>query len=245
MPLPAEVDIDKLLSIVLDSTKVAIAGWLRGAPRDETALMNRVSEQLTRTRRGCDVGTFERVVVRSRIAVLHRRAKDNSDLFGADIAVTVLAEPNGFMKTALFQLKKGNGFQAQLEKEQLDDMLESDMTRRRAFVLYADEERTGVRIGHVPDLSREYSPGQRYKTFGTASWQPLSLWLAKWLTCEIGPESDINDPGTIESILTQYEVESPFPQPAAEPLDTMAWLLFALWPPDFEFGGTPQRRYLP
>jgi hypothetical protein len=39
MPLPDDVDLDKLISIVLDCEKKAIAGWLRGVPRDETAFM--------------------------------------------------------------------------------------------------------------------------------------------------------------------------------------------------------------
>jgi hypothetical protein len=40
MPLPPDVNLDTVSAFVVDHTRLAILEWKKGAPQDETSLMN-------------------------------------------------------------------------------------------------------------------------------------------------------------------------------------------------------------
>jgi len=232
MPLPAHLDIDKIASVVWSCTTKALGGWLKGAPRDETAFINRLTEQLGATRKGCDVGLDKRVVVKSRVAVLHRQGPKATDLFGSDLAVTVMTEPGNFTKTAIFQVKKGNDFKALFERHQLQDALNHPQAASRSFVLYIDEGRTGVRLQPAKEVLGKFKNEAQTLTTSVADWMPLHSWLSEWLGCRIGVPSDLGSPDAIETVLADYEDTHPIAtlDSAGEPLPSSAWLLFGMAP---------------
>jgi hypothetical protein len=243
MPLPEQVDLDKLVSILLDCTKNAISGWLKGVPKDESAFTNRLTGQLARVRRGCDVGLTRRVVAQARVAELHRRAADASDLFGSDLAVTIFINPGDYLKTAMFQVKKGESFSAVLERHQVEVANKTPDIRDRSFVLYIDEERASVRVSEVRGLLNDWPQTQATKTFSTRGWQSLTSWAASWFSCEVSPMSEMGQPD-VEERLRDYEIvadeESLTGQIPANPL---AWLLFALYPEGWDIAGSPWQHY--
>jgi hypothetical protein len=241
MPLPEDVDLDKLISFLLDCEKKAITGWLDGVPKDETAFMNRLTGQLAKLKRGCDVGLKPRVVVYPRVYELHRRAKDSSDALGSDLAITVSILPAHYVKTALFQVKAGKGFSAQLERHQLEAATATKEVADRSFVLYVDEGRGSIRIAKAVDLLVGWPKSQATKTFSSSSWMALSAWATGWLSCDIGPVSDNPYAATsLENTLRKYEAE-----PAArlatlvEPAGPLAWLIFAFQVEGVDVAGKP------
>jgi hypothetical protein len=243
MALPAHVDLDKLISVLMDCTKSALNGWLAGVPRDETAFINRLTSQLGKTRRGCDVGLSRRVVAHARVAELHRRAGDSSDLFGSDLAVTVFIEPGDYAKTAMIQMKKGSGFSAQLERRQIEHATASEDIRERSFVVYIDDSRPGIRIAKAKDLIGDWSHSQKTKIFNVEKWTPLIEWATKWLSCETGPTSPKGG-GPIEERLSRHD-------PFRGPKDTVksgidsafAWLMLALQPEGLDINGQPYAHF--
>lgn len=232
MPLPSQVDIDKIAATVWACTTKAIAGWLKGAPRDETAFVNRLTEQLVAIRRGCDVGLDQKVVVKSRVALLHRRGPGATDLFGGDLAVTILAEPGDFVKTALFQVKKGSQFKATLKRDQLEDALKNREAAGRSFVLYVDEERTGVRVNGVGDVLSKFKAEADSLTTSVTDWMPLHTWLSEWLCCRVGLESEPESPEAIEATLANHELPNhpAFSDSLEAPLHSAAWLIYGMAP---------------
>ncbi len=207
MPIPANLDFDKLATIALTEITTALRGWLNGRPADEVALMNRVTERLSRNRRGCDVGAAERVRVVSQLAMLHRQGPKQTDLYGSDLGVTVVIDDLSFIKTALLQFKKGTDFKADLEIRQLNQAAASAVIEDRSFVMYADEGRTGIRLHPVAALRRTYSSGQQRQRFDTTGWTCLTRWLWDWLSCDVGPPSAPNDPNGVEPLLQKYVIE--------------------------------------
>lgn len=102
MTFPATLDFDKIAYNTLWDVSEAVRGWLSGQPTDEVALMNRITERITRRRRGCDVGVGSKVQMVSQLALLHRKGARQTDLYGADLAITVLVAKIGFIKTRFF-----------------------------------------------------------------------------------------------------------------------------------------------
>ena len=247
MPIPPNIDLDKLLTYLLSDATAALNGWLDGVPTDEVALMNHLTGRLGRRRRGCDVGVNSQVTVTSRSASLHRQGRNRTDLYGGDLAVSVLISDPLWSKTALFQLKKGSNFELVLERRQLLDSQKTQYSRDRSFVLYADLQRTGIKIARSSDLLREFDGRQETKQFSSAAWWSLSEWFTRWFSCELAPTSDPNNLDSIESRLLQLEHEplaSRMPPSAVEqPLPPFAWLLEAFHPAEVEIANTRWGRF--
>ena len=205
MAFPNNIDFDKLINVVLEDFGTSIHGWISGRVLEEVALMNRLTEQLSRRRRGCDVGLTSPVSVRCEVSVLHRKGIKQVDRYGSDLAVTVYVD-NTLVKTALFQLKKSNNLSLILEREQLEDATLDARTKKRAFVLAVDETRQIVRLHDVDSLLSTYNRTQETKTFQSTRWESLARWVWKWLSCDIGERSDPSDPNSVEGLLQQFIV---------------------------------------
>jgi len=241
--LPANIDIDKLLSITLDRVRAAICGWLQGIPKDEVALMNRLTEKLSHVQRGCDVGLGSRVVVKARLASLHRMGPGKTDLFGSDLGVTVFVEGNDYLKTALFQFKRGTNFRVQVEAKQLQDSHRHPHAKERSFVCYVDEDRSGVRISSAAPLLEQFEGSQATRTFDTATWLSLTEWFTAWLSCDLGPMSELGSRDSIEAILKEHEHAPDVVPQAKEALNPFAWLLFAYLPEGLDVHNTAVTEY--
>jgi hypothetical protein len=74
----------------------------------------------------------------------------------------------------------------------------------RAFALAIDQDRQGVRIEKLSTIEPTFPAGQQSKTFDTTQWEFLTLWLHKWLSCDIGEATDLTDPNAIEKALQRY-----------------------------------------
>jgi len=207
MAFPSGLDFDRVLAETLNTVQVAITGWQKGGLHSEEPLMSRLSEQFSRPRRGCDVGSSVPMRMTSQVALLHRKGDNNRDKYGADLAITVFIEPAGFLKTALFQLKVSEDFTAKFERAQLNDALADAKTGDRTFVLVADRTRLRTRVNDAAGVRAMFNGDAATLTRNCADWNTLGQWLSKWLACEVGLPSTSNDANGVEPLLSQYIVE--------------------------------------
>jgi hypothetical protein len=207
MAIPENLDFDKLIHLVLQDFETAITGWKDGHVLEEVALMNRLVERLARRRRGCDVGRERPMTVRCSTAVLHRKASNNSDKYGSDLAVTIHVEDTQYVKTALFQLKTSAEHQVSLLKTQLEAAVSDSRTKTRAFVLAVDKSRNSMSLHDIPALLRTFDNVQSSKSFDSSGWSSLVPWTHSWLSCDVGAPSILNESNSIESLLQEHIVE--------------------------------------
>jgi hypothetical protein len=192
--------------IVLEDIKAATAAWIKGQPHSEEALMNQLTGRLSRRRKGCDVGLRGPVNATAQVALLHRKGVNNTDKYGADLAVTIRVDNDRYMKTALFQLKRGSCYQVIVESQQLQDAYMDKRLGDRSFVLAIDDNRLGIHIKDVKTLLA-VKGDQKTKTHSFHDWTFLTKWLYDWLSCEVGPVSDFNDSNGVEPLLESYVVD--------------------------------------
>jgi hypothetical protein len=114
-----EINLDLVLQGLLDDMAHVTNGWLNGEPKDEPALMNRITERLSRHRRKCDVGVTHPVEVVVEFFNLHREGPIQTDQYGSDLAVTIRIAEIDLTKTAFFQLKVSRNYKARLDLGQL------------------------------------------------------------------------------------------------------------------------------
>jgi hypothetical protein len=244
MPLSADFNLDAVSAFVTDHTRSAIRAWQNGVPQDETALMNHLTGQLSRTSCGCDVGLKSPLIVQPKVFELHRKGLKSSDRHGADFAVTISFEPSKYTKTALFQLKAGTGYRARLELDQLDDMLADTRAASRAFVLYVDEDRIGVRIKSAKEVRAAFhSNKKKSQTFDTTGWQSGNEWLLDWMRCKVGPESNLKETNPIEATLASMEHRSKLSGKRQSRLPANAWLVHVFAPPTVDYDNTAFAKY--
>ena len=206
MAIPSSVNFDSIVRIVLEDTKAAILAWKSGQPQSEEALMNQLTGRLARRRNGCDVGLRHPVTAIAQVAMLHREGVNNTDKYGADLAVTIRVDNDSYIKTALFQLKRGSGYQVIVEGQQLQDAYIDKRLGDRSFVLAIDDNRLGIHIKDVKTLLA-VKGDQKTKTHSFHDWTFLTKWLWDWLSCEVGPVSDFDDPYGVEPLLECYVVD--------------------------------------
>ena len=243
MPLPTGVNLDVVSAFVTDHTRSAIVAWQKGVPHDVTSLLNQLTGQLARARRGCDVGLKTPLIVHSKVFELHRKGLRSTDRHGADFAATITFEPSEYTKTALFQLKPGTGYRATLELDQLDDMPADERAASRAFVLFVDEDRIGIRIKSAKEVRAEFAAKNRKsQTFDTAGWQSEIERLLDWMKCKVGPESRLKETNTIEATLGYLEHHPKLPE-KRRPLPVDAWLVHVFAPPSVDYDDTAFAQY--
>lgn len=208
MTFPRNLDFDRIINITLSDLGIAITGWLNGMPKDEVALLNRITERLNRNRRGCDVGLSSPCEMTSQLYHLHRKGQKQTDLYGADLAITVKTKDKSLFKTALFQFKKSSDLKCNIEKAQLYDAICDFRTKDRSFIFAVDEVRHCIRIESVNSILSAFGP-QKSMDINTSSWESLTHWLWQWLSCQTGVASKENDPQSIETLLGKYKVQPP------------------------------------
>lgn len=211
--LPPSINFDIVLKELLHDMADVADCWANGSPKDETALLNRITERLSRKRRKCDVGTTSPVIMTAELYELHRRGKRQTDKYGADLAVTIsINNPNGpkpyLLKTALFQLKIASAYKITLDSDQLMDSLIPFPVKHRSFVLAIDGNRLGYRVHSTLDCLESIN-SRGTKTFSTNDWEFLSQWLLGWFSCQRGQASDPDDPRSAERLLDAYRIGHP------------------------------------
>ena len=209
MALPDNINFDRLIAEILSDMEHVADGWSKGRPQDETALLNRLTERLSRSRRKCDVGVGTPIGLEAEFFELHRRGKNQTDKYGADFAVTIHAPVVDFKKTAFFQLKKSKDYQATLTAEQLDQASLVDSIRPRSFVLTVDEVRLGFRVRSVTNCRSEIPADNGSRQFSVAEWDFLVVWLLKWFRCKEGLPTETTDPEPVEGLLRDFRMDSP------------------------------------
>jgi hypothetical protein len=207
--IPEDLDMDRVLSAALEIIETAVQGWSSGAPMSEEPLMSRLTEQFSRRRRQCDVGARVPVAMIARIAFLHRQGANQTDEYGADLAVTIEIPDRAYRKTALFQLKVSKDFSAELKRGQLEQSLADDRIKDRSFLLVADKVRQRIRVKSVADTLNLFSYGCKSAQINCAEWLGISEWLIKWISCNVGQASCHNDPRSVEALLQSFVVEAP------------------------------------
>lgn len=210
MTFPVSLDPDKVITAALSAMDRAIDGWLEGGLTTEEPLMSRLIEQITQRHRRCDVGRVDPVTMHGQVALLHRRGKQQRDLHGSDLALTIDVPAEGFRKTALFQLKVCEEYDLRLEKQQLLDTRVDPRVAERAFVLAVDRTHKVSRFdttkNQIESLGQAASIG-----VDCSKWDGLAQWLPKWLACQVGAPSDTKALDSIEKALQPLvvRVEAP------------------------------------
>lgn len=248
MNLLQEIDFDKAVLPILKDFAEEISEWLKGSPTNESALTNRLTEVLGKSRRRCDIGVNPDTSLNIEHYLLDRRGPQNTDLFGSDIAVTVRVKTpdRDMIKTALIQLKVSENFSVELEGRQLTDAIINSVTQNISFILAVDREQRGaMRVSFAQTLHKAFPSGQKTHRFDSSNWSPFALWLHEWLSCHIGAPSDPKDSRSIEKILErllpQIRLSQITPEEILREMDlktipTRHWVRFTLTVPRRDYG---------
>lgn len=186
-------------------------GWLVGGPPEEVALLNRLTERLGGNR-SCQVAGSPPGVVESRSLTLHRRGTGGTDLFGADLAVSLHVQGTHFLKTALLQLKRAEKGRGRIESRQLGQMLLAyPFVQHGMFVAAADKDDGAMAIGPVENVvagirsARSLTlPKEVDFRVSDPGWLSSRAWARRWLGCEVGPRSRVGALSSIEALLWSY-----------------------------------------
>jgi hypothetical protein len=215
----------------------AVSGWRRGSPLDESALLNRLTEVFS-TQGRTDYGLKVPVEIQKQIYTLHRQGPRQTDLYGADLAVTIDFPYMGLTKTALLQLKASSALSVQVERRQLEDARAFSAGWPNSFVMAVDRERGGVRITEAAPLLRDCGEDATH-SFDAASWYSATEWLHKWMCCDVGTPSTPEKQGSLEGALARFApLRNRLPwrfERSEEPADTdrppaRAWLYLRFVP---------------
>ena len=207
MAFPEILDFDRIACQALREIGTAVGGWLRGQPHEEVALMNRITEQLSRDRRNCDVGVRVPVAMESKVYELHRKGSEGQDQYGADFAITMSVPESDWIKTALFQMKRSSNTSIVVEKHQIDEAAKDNGIFGRTFVFAVDEQRGLMRLKSACEIQADFPANQKTHTVDCSHWHGLVYWLHQWLGCAIGAESTCDGPEGVEDLLASYVIE--------------------------------------
>lgn len=209
MPFPQQLDFDRLAVQTYDRITEAIDGWLSGEGFEtEEAFLNRITGLIKKPKRNCDVGNIGEYKMRADIARLHRMGENNTDEFGADLAITIFVESGKasepeLIKTVFFQTKLSTNYDVQLERKQIRQASQQQDILERSFVFVLDKVRAGMRIAPVANLELQFQEDSKTRDLNCRNWMTFGEWLLKWFSCEVGKDSDRNNP-SIEKMLERY-----------------------------------------
>ncbi len=207
--------VDNLVRRAQRHTAASTRGWLVGGPPEEVALLNRLTERLVRNRL-CLVSGTPGGTVDTSYRTLHRRGGGGTDLYGADLAVSVHVRRTSFLKTAMFQLKRAKKGLVKVETRQLAEMsVAYPFVGYSPFLMAAGQDDGAIRIRSVDDLLTIMKPSTalpwpRGASFRVSDpgWLPPNTWTKQWLSCDVGARSPINAPSAVEALLWRH-VEAP------------------------------------
>lgn len=209
----------------------AVGGWRRGLVTEEVALLNRLGEQFTALG-SCQINSTTLIDVDWQ--VLHRQGSHGRDLYGSDLAVTVIVLPEVAVKTAFFQLKCSHNYAIRITREQLQQASIIPEIADRYFLVGANSSNADVRIGTIPDIPEFLSSGQEQRQVRYHRWWRSRTWIESWLRCMVGPRSHPLDMASVEALLNSV-VERPIPYKGYDhmALDSRVEEVFRDVPPDF------------
>ena len=175
--------------------------------------MNRITEQLSRDRRRCDVGVRVPVAMESKVYQLHRKGSHGQDQYGADLAITISVPELDWVKTALFQMKRSSDASVVIEEHQIHEAMSDNRILKRSFLIAVDEQRSLIRLESISDIQTLFPADQKTHTMDCSQWNGLVYWLHQWLVCDLGEESKSDDPESVESLLESFLLPNLPPEP--------------------------------
>lgn len=193
----------------------ALDGWRGGVPRYEIALLNRLTERLSKVefrRAGMLLSGMPGV---TRIHNLHGAGgrvpgqQASTDAYGADFAVTVEVRPL-LVKTAFFQLKKIHGDptnpRVRVEKSQLEQARAYKRVWDRSFLVAVGESSGPAFLRSAKELYSRIPKGRTRHDFPVSlpAWIPSGVWIFFWLCCLLGPPTLDDDPDPVEARLARF-----------------------------------------
>lgn len=216
---------DDVVSSALNQIKFATKGWIDSSLRNETVLLNNISDALLKVASNkCQSQIYSDMDVSASRTILDRKGDNNQDKFGADLAVTLsLFEKEELIKqrTALFQLKvgerKGSTVKFLLDVRQIYRVGHNRHSMGRWFMGVCDN--TGVWKFASERLVAEGLTQQQLETaaFPNAadrkqslqveqSWSSIAEWTLDWLSGAQGEDSDLSNPQRLEAVLSQIRL---------------------------------------
>jgi len=96
-----------------------------------------------------------------------------------------------------------------IERGQLNQALADCRTQDRSFVLVADKLRQRMRVRSVSDAIQLIHTGHETAQIDCARWMTVSEWLTRWISCDVGPISRMDDVRSVEKLLEAFVVEAP------------------------------------
>ena len=201
---PENLDVDRFVAEVEARFSAASRGWKAGGLMSEEPFLSRITEELRKRSKNCDVGIHRPMKMESSYYLLHRKENDQSDKFGADLAITLRVGAQ-WTKTAIFQLKKCANYKLSLDRTDLKGALEPKKIAERSFILAVDENRLGIRIEKTRVIQNKLDQtGKNSLTCDVSDWRGLTEWLVEWLACHLAPKSEPDDNNPVEAILEAY-----------------------------------------
>lgn len=213
---------DDAVFSALNQVREATQNWIKSSLRNETVLLNEVSNALLEvTSNECRSQIYPDMNVSASRIILDRRGKNNQDLFGADLAVTLsLFDGKKLEKqrTALFQLKVGKRqgvtVTYTLDVRQIYSVGHHKHSRGRWFMAVCDN--TGIWSLADERLIASHLTGLQLSQVGYSnavdrkqdlqvadSWSSFAQWTLDWLSGAQGIDSDLDDPERLEEVLSQ------------------------------------------
>lgn len=211
---------DKAIAFVLNSLRDATKVWGTSSLFNETVLLNEVADALSKIgEEKCPSQNYPEIHVATERTILDKAANDNSDMFGADLGLTLsMYEGDELIKqrTALFQLKlgerAGTETKYKLDVRQVYNSGHNKHASDRWFMAVCEKSHgiwsfgTARQIGSrlQEDLPKVAYPNSadRVVVLQVASdWWSISQWIGDWLAGAIGRDSDLSDPNRIEMLI--------------------------------------------
>jgi hypothetical protein len=213
---------DDAVYSALNQVREATRRWINSSLHNEAILLNEVSDALLEVAsKKCRSPIYLDMDVSASRTILDRKGKNNRDLFGADLAVTLsLFKDEQLIKqrTALFQLKvgarQGTTVEYTLDVRQIYLVGHNKHSIGRWFMAVCDnegiwnlaaervvaEKLTELQLSKVP-FSHEADRKQALQV--ADSWSSMAEWTLDWLSGAQGTDSDLGDPKRLEEVLTQ------------------------------------------
>ncbi|MBS1717340.1 MAG: hypothetical protein JSS72_06385 [Armatimonadetes bacterium] len=134
-------------------------------------------------------GGFSRVCPGVVLHQLHRKGRNQKDLFGSDIAV-LLFVGDKLLKFAFIQLKVAKAGKATFEKNQIVDALRSGYPPGAFFLMTIESTRFDCSVTETCNVNNAMIKKATVKQLTVktsgARWWSFRDWVKAWISCSIG-----------------------------------------------------------
>lgn len=212
---------DKAIAFVLNSLRDATSLWAASSLFNETVLLNEVAEALSKIgKEKCPSQNYPEIQVSTERAILDKAAGDNSDMFDADLGLSLSMYENDELikqRTALFQLKlgerAGTETKYKLDVRQVYNSGHNKHAADRWFMAVCETSHGVWSFGTARQIGSRLQEDQLSKVqYATSEdrvvvlrvaddWWSISQWIGDWLAGAIGRDSDLSDPNRIEMLI--------------------------------------------